>query len=361
MDDLLLALRCPVQDNIVLELKGMLEDWGLVVAPEKIQRQPPWKYWGMTLTETVIRAQKLTILADNFKTLNDVQKLVGDLQWIQNICGITNTYLQPLYELLQDRKDPYEPRQLTQSAEAALQVITQKISHGSVSRILEGSPIQLYIYDSWEEIIGILAQWQEQQSDPLCILEWIFGPSHFKRTVTKTIEAIVAIIHKGCQRAKIIAGAVPHQIIMPLTSQLVTQFCQTNDEFAAAVLNQPFVIGNHYLHHPWFKTYLWLLTRNIVTDCLLDALTVFTDASSKLKRSGFVWQLYGYWYSHSLVAEGSAQILEHLAVVEVLKWWPQQPLNIVIDSLYVIGIVQRLHFAFIGKIQNPLLFSAITQ
>jgi len=61
------------------------------------------------------------------------------------------------------------------------------------------------------------------------------------------------------------------------------------------------------------------------------------------------------------VAEGSAQILELLAVVEVLKRWPQQPLNIVIDSLYVIGIVQRLHFAFIGKIQNSLLFSAITQ
>jgi len=37
MDDLLLASRCPIQDDIVLELKGMLEDWGLVVAPEKIQ------------------------------------------------------------------------------------------------------------------------------------------------------------------------------------------------------------------------------------------------------------------------------------------------------------------------------------
>jgi len=104
-----------------------------------------------------------------------------------------------LYELLQDGKDPHEPRQLTQPAEAAFQIITQKISHGSISRILEGSPIQLYIYDFREEIIGILAQWREQQSDPLCILEWIFSPSHFKRTVTTRIEAIAAIIHKGCQ------------------------------------------------------------------------------------------------------------------------------------------------------------------
>jgi len=126
--------------------------------------------------------------------------------------------------------------------------------------------------------------------------------------VITRIEAIAAIIHKGCQRAKIIAGAVPHQVIMPLTSQ-VAQFCQTNDEFAAAVLNQPFVIDNHYPRHPLFKTCLRLLPRNIVTDCPLDTLTVFTDASSKLKRAGFVWQLHGYWYSHTLVAEGSAQIL----------------------------------------------------
>jgi len=48
---------------------------------------------GMTLTETVIRPQKLTIRADNVKTLNDVQKLVGDLQRIRNVCGITNTDL----------------------------------------------------------------------------------------------------------------------------------------------------------------------------------------------------------------------------------------------------------------------------
>jgi len=142
---------------------------------------------------------------------------------------------------------------------------------------------------------------------------------------------------------------------------MVAQFCQTNDEFAAAVLNQPFVIDNHYPCHPLFKTCLQLLPRNIVTDCLLDALTVFTDASRKSKRAGFVWQLHGYWYSHSPVVEGSAQILELLAVLEVLKRWPQQPLNIVIDSLYVVDIAQRLHFAFIGKIQNPLLFSAITQ
>jgi len=182
----------------------MLEDWGLVVAPEKIQRQPPWKYLGMTLTETVIRLQKLTIRADNFRTLNDVRKLVGDLQWIWNICGITNTDLQPLYELLQDGKYPYEPRQLTQPAEAALQIIAQKISHGSISQILEGSPIQLYIYDSLEEIIEILAQWREQQSDPLCVLEWIFGLSHFKRTVTTRIEAIAAIIHKGCHEQKLL-------------------------------------------------------------------------------------------------------------------------------------------------------------
>ena len=33
-------------------------------------------------------------------TVHDVQKLVGDIQWVQNLCGITNDDMDPLVELL---------------------------------------------------------------------------------------------------------------------------------------------------------------------------------------------------------------------------------------------------------------------
>ena len=33
-------------------------------------------------------------------TVHDVQKLVGDIQWVRNLCGITNNDMAPLVELL---------------------------------------------------------------------------------------------------------------------------------------------------------------------------------------------------------------------------------------------------------------------
>ncbi|NWQ98006.1 POK6 protein, partial [Burhinus bistriatus] len=43
------------------------------------------------------------------KTLNDVQKLMGSLNWIRPYLGLTNSQLQPLLELLKNSNDPTEP------------------------------------------------------------------------------------------------------------------------------------------------------------------------------------------------------------------------------------------------------------
>lgn len=46
-----------------------------------------------------IQPQKLTICTEIW-TLADIQKLIGDIQWICNICSITNEDLEPLRPLL---------------------------------------------------------------------------------------------------------------------------------------------------------------------------------------------------------------------------------------------------------------------
>ncbi|NXW23725.1 POK18 protein, partial [Circaetus pectoralis] len=55
----------------------------------------PWNYLGWKITQTAIFPQKLQLRTE-IKTLNDVQKLVGDLNWVRNICGITNEEMSPL-------------------------------------------------------------------------------------------------------------------------------------------------------------------------------------------------------------------------------------------------------------------------
>ncbi|NWX08428.1 POK25 protein, partial [Caloenas nicobarica] len=55
----------------------------------------PWKYLGWEITKTTITPRKLQIRTE-IAPLNDVQKLVGDLNWVRNICGITNEDPSPL-------------------------------------------------------------------------------------------------------------------------------------------------------------------------------------------------------------------------------------------------------------------------
>ncbi|KFV16117.1 hypothetical protein N340_01377, partial [Tauraco erythrolophus] len=99
MDDILIAGEKLDAKMIIPELTSQLEGKGLKVAPEKIQEKPPWHYLGWIITESQIRPQKVE-LKTNIKTLSDVQKLVGDIQWVRSICGITNDDLSPLIQLL---------------------------------------------------------------------------------------------------------------------------------------------------------------------------------------------------------------------------------------------------------------------
>ncbi|NWT90537.1 POK6 protein, partial [Lanius ludovicianus] len=58
-----------------------------------------WRYLGWSITETYIRSQKLMIKTD-IKTLHDVQRLMGDLQWLRPVVGFTNEDLEVLLPML---------------------------------------------------------------------------------------------------------------------------------------------------------------------------------------------------------------------------------------------------------------------
>ncbi|NXN47413.1 PO113 protein, partial [Rhinoptilus africanus] len=55
----------------------------------------PWKYLGWTITEQKIKPQKLQIQT-SIATLNDAQRLLGDLQWLKPVTGIPNFLLEQL-------------------------------------------------------------------------------------------------------------------------------------------------------------------------------------------------------------------------------------------------------------------------
>ena len=92
MDDILLAGKDP-QDLLLCYRNSQqaLSDKGLQIAPEKVQTQDPYNYLGFRLTDQAVFPQKIIICRDNFKTLNDFQKLLADI-----------TLLPPYINLLQE-------------------------------------------------------------------------------------------------------------------------------------------------------------------------------------------------------------------------------------------------------------------
>lgn len=126
MDDILVASKQPLSEEVKDSLLIQLRKWGLDVAPEKVQTQAPWNYLGLVITEERIRPNKLSIHAD-IRTVNDVQKLVGDIQWIRTWCGISNEEMRPLFALLEGSQHPTEPRALSEEGKAALSQIKGKL------------------------------------------------------------------------------------------------------------------------------------------------------------------------------------------------------------------------------------------
>jgi hypothetical protein len=83
-DDVLMVGKDP-QDLLLCcrDLQKALAEKGLQRAPEKIQTQDPYNYLGFKLTDQAGFPQKIVIHRDNLRTLNDFQKLLGDINWLR--------------------------------------------------------------------------------------------------------------------------------------------------------------------------------------------------------------------------------------------------------------------------------------
>ncbi|NXG38697.1 POK18 protein, partial [Dromaius novaehollandiae] len=56
----------------------------------------PWKYLEWKITDTAILPQPLQLVSD-IKTLNDLQKLLGTINWVRPCLGISTQDLAPLF------------------------------------------------------------------------------------------------------------------------------------------------------------------------------------------------------------------------------------------------------------------------
>jgi hypothetical protein len=91
---------------------------------------------GFRLTDQAIFPQKIFIRRDNLRTLNDFQKLLGDINWLRPYLKLTTGELKPLlFDILKGSSGPTSPRSLTLEGLLALQQVEKAIEEQFVTYI----------------------------------------------------------------------------------------------------------------------------------------------------------------------------------------------------------------------------------
>ncbi|RLV62935.1 hypothetical protein DV515_00018794, partial [Chloebia gouldiae] len=346
----------PFTELQIQQIQNELHKHHLVIAPEKIQHTTPWKYLGWTLTEQIITPQKLNCHTE-ITTLQDAQKLLGDLQWLRPVVGIPNELLEALRPLLKGT-DPAQPVTLTVSQQKILQQITDCVTQGQLRQRSPDLPIDFSVWLGSQYLIGALTQ-QLKKTGEHWVLEWISPPLQQQKTLLQKIEVLSALIKKGRKRTLQVTGEEPSVIYLPIQKDSLQWYLSQSEELQEALLGATStIVTTNKTMAPlqWMGTQNWMVKPKREKGPIPNATTVYTDAGKKSRIAAVTWQEKDVWNYKILQAASSdtLQTLELLAVVRAMLNF-KGPLNVVTDSLYVAGVVERIEDAAMRQVQSGSL------
>ena len=117
MNDILFSAPSILETQHMFDIAQLcLKNSGLIIAPEKIQTSTRYHYLGFVVNRLHIIPQLTQICTDKSSTLNDFQKLWGDINWIRPSLGIANYQLNNLINTLKGDPDLSSPRSLSHEA-----------------------------------------------------------------------------------------------------------------------------------------------------------------------------------------------------------------------------------------------------
>ena len=145
MDDILICHKNSqlLQDAYPILIQT-LGQWGLQVATEKVQVAQMGTFLGSRIYPDKIVPQKLEIRKDQLHTLNDFQKLLGDINWLRPFLKIPSAELKPLFDILEGDTHISSHRALTPAACQALQTIEKALQDAQLLRIDKSKSFELY-------------------------------------------------------------------------------------------------------------------------------------------------------------------------------------------------------------------------
>ena len=284
MDDILISdQNKDTLERLFEEVKLVLPKWGLQIAPEKIQRGDSVNYLGYKIGLQRIRTQKAQIRRDRLRTLNDFQRLLGDISSLRPAVGITPDLIVHLNKTLYGDKDLNNSRKLTVEAEKELTMIEEKLQEAHVDRVNPNLSSILVILPSRISPTGILMQRED------IILEWIFIPHKPSKKLKTYVEKVSELIIKGKLRLRQLAGIDPAEIIVPFTTEEIRKLWEDNKPWQRACAIFGGEINSNYPKSDrlnLIKRTSWILPRIVRDAPITGARTFYTDAN-KSGKAGY--------------------------------------------------------------------------
>ena len=216
-----------------------LAKYGLIIAPEKIQQTSPFNSLGTKIEERKFFPQKVQLRMDHLKTLNDFQKLLGDINWLRPSLGIPTYMLQNLFLTLQGDPDLNSRSTLSTEAKEELAIIEQQMQNAYLDRIDLYLPTSLIIFPSSHSPTGII--WQDKK-----ILERLFLPHKDTKRLSTYLLKIANLIIKGCLRLRQLIAQDPREIVVALTQDEIRQSYELSDNWQIALSDFIGRIHNSY-------------------------------------------------------------------------------------------------------------------
>ena len=347
MDDVLIA--APTNDMLDLAFSttvDALRGYGLEIAPEKVQKEEVGRFLGAIITPQTIRPQKISLRLDNLKTLNDFQRLLGDINWLWPYLRLTTAELRPLFKILEGDPKVTSPRMLTQDARETLKRVEQAIQNAQLRRYDENKQLVLCILPTKSAPTAVL--WQD---GPLL---WIHAHASIRKTIEYYPTAVASIAMMGIKMSLTHFAMQPQLLIQPYTPKQVQVLSATLDDWAVLVCAFSGRFDNHYpsdkllhfvMNHP-------VIFPKVTKPCPLDnAITVYTDGSSS-GMGAYVVQGGETVIKH--FEPNRPQIVECQMVLEVFLTFTG-PLNIYSDSHYVVNAINQLESSAMISDRSPVV------
>ena len=352
MDDILIAHpdRAHLQ-TVLQDLTQALTDRGLKIAPEKIQVNPPITYLGRVISSETVTHAPLKLRKDHLVTLNDYQKLLGDINWIRPYLKLTTAELKPLFNILRGNPDPTFKRQLTAEAQEALEKVEAALSDSCAKRVNLQTNWQFLCLATPTAPTGVL--WQNGP------LEWVHLPAQAKKVVASYPGLIATLILKGRKRSIELFGKEPAEIVILYNKEQLDALLMFDEDWQIA-------IGNYFgqvLHHLPSHVLLNFMSKHPVifpVRCkyspISDAQMVFTDGSANGRASIVTKDQRKVLHTQ----ETSAQRAELTAVIEAFVMFAEEEFNLYSDSQYVVRLFPHIETAILPE-NKTAIFHLLTK